>query len=126
MDLAKRISQITPSVTLQITSLAKKLQSEGKDIVNFGAGEPDLDTPNFIKEGAIRSIREGFTKYTASQGFPELREAICNKFSRDNNLGYTPEQIIVSSGAKHSIFNIIQVLVDAKDEVIIPSPYWVS
>ena len=126
MFLSKRVKDLSPSSTLQITSLAKKLASEGIDVVRFGAGEPDFDTPDFIKEAAIEAIRKGFTKYTPSTGTLELRKAIQEKFKKDNNLTYTPEQIVVSSGAKHSLFNIIIALIDDDDEVIIGAPYWVS
>ncbi|HCD39134.1 MAG TPA: hypothetical protein DEQ77_10565 [Candidatus Omnitrophica bacterium] len=126
MFLSKRVKDLSPSSTLQITSLAKKLASEGIDVVSFGAGEPDFDTPDFIKEAAIEAIRKGFTKYTPSTGTLELRKAIQEKFKKDSNLTYTPEQIVVSSGAKHSLFNIIIALIDDDDEVIIGAPYWVS
>ncbi len=126
MCLSKRISLISPSITLQIAALAKQFKSEGKDVIDFGAGEPDFDTPDFIKEAAIKAIQEGFTKYTPSEGILPLREAICRKFLNENKLTYSPDQVIVSSGAKHSIFNVVMALVDNKDEVIIPSPYWVS
>lgn len=126
VKLASRIEKVKPSPTLALTAKAKKLQSEGIDVVSFGAGEPDFDTPDFIKEGAIESIKTGFTKYTPTTGILELRQAIVEKFQKDNSLTYTPEQIIVSCGAKHSIYNAVSVLVDVGDEVIIPSPYWVS
>jgi aspartate aminotransferase len=124
--LADRIKKINPSSTLAITSKAKRLKSEGKDVISFAAGEPDCDTPDFVKEAAIEAIRNGFTKYTPSTGILELKKLICEKFAKDNNLTYTPENIVVSCGAKHSIFNTLSVLVDKNDEVIIPSPYWVS
>lgn len=126
MPLSKRIRDLSPSSTLQITSCAKKLASEGIDVVSLGAGEPDFDTPDFIKEAAIEAIRKGFTKYTPSTGTLELRKAIQEKFKKDNTLNYSPEQIIVSSGAKHCLYNIILAIVDDADEVIIPVPYWVS
>jgi aspartate aminotransferase len=124
--LAERIKKINPSPTLAITSKAKILKSEGKDIVNFAAGEPDFDTPDFVKEVAFEAIRSGFTKYTPTTGIPELKKLICEKFKRENCLDYAPEQIVVSCGAKHSIFNSLFVLVNPNDEVLIPSPYWVS
>jgi aspartate aminotransferase len=124
--LSARLSKINPSSTLAITSKAKRLKSEGKDIVNFAAGEPDFDTPDFIKEAAVSAIKSGFTKYTPTTGIPELKKLICEKFKKDNSLDYSPEQIVVSCGAKHSIFNSLMVLVDRGDEVIIPLPYWVS
>jgi aspartate aminotransferase len=124
--LSERLKKINPSSTLAITSKAKKLKSEGKDIVNLAAGEPDFDTPDFIKEAAVEAIKSGFTKYTPTTGIPELKKLICEKFKRENSLEYSPEQIVVSCGAKHSIFNALFVLLNRKDEVLIPSPYWVS
>jgi len=126
MKLSKRALQINPSPTLAITAKAKEMKKQGIDVISFGAGEPDFDTPDHIKEEAIRAIREGFTKYTATSGIPELKQAICEKFKKDNNLAYLPEQILVSNGAKQCLYNIIQVLIDPGDEVLIPSPYWVS
>lgn len=124
--LAVRTAKINPSSTLAITSRAKKLKAEGKDVVSFGAGEPDCDTPDFIKEAAIQAIKTGFTKYTPSTGIPELKNIIVEKFKNDNALEYTPSQIVVSCGAKHSIFNVILALIGRGDEVLIPLPYWVS
>ncbi|MBP7217171.1 MAG: pyridoxal phosphate-dependent aminotransferase [Candidatus Omnitrophica bacterium] len=124
--LADRLKLINPSSTLAITSKAKKLKSEGKDVVSFAAGEPDFDTPDFIKQAAIEAINAGFTKYTPTTGTPELKKLICEKFKKDNALEYAPSQIVVSCGAKHSIFNILLALVNQGDEVLIPSPYWVS
>lgn len=124
--IAERVKKINPSQTLAITTKAKKLKSEGRDIVNFAAGEPDFDTPQFIKEAAITAIKAGFTKYTPSTGIEELKTLICEKFKKDNSLDYTPGQIVVSCGAKHSIFNTLLALVNKGDEVLIPSPYWVS
>lgn len=124
--LAERTKKIKPSSTLAVTSKAKKLKSEGKDIVSFAAGEPDFDTPDFIKDAAIESIKAGFTKYTPTTGIPELKNLISEKFKKDNSLNYTPSQIVVSCGAKHSIFNTLLALVNKDDEVLIPSPYWVS
>ena len=126
MRLAQRITNVSGSSTLAITARAKKLRQDGADVVNFGAGEPDLDTPEFIKESAVNAIKLGFTKYTPSTGIPELKQAISIKFQKDNSLNYSSAQIIVSCGAKHSIYNVIQVLVDRGEEVILPSPYWVS
>ncbi|MBI4336054.1 MAG: pyridoxal phosphate-dependent aminotransferase [Candidatus Omnitrophica bacterium] len=114
------------SSTLEITAKAKSMKAQGIDVVSFGAGEPDFDTPKNIKEAAIKAINEGFTKYTPSGGTAELKEAICRKFKNDNKLDYKPSQVVVSCGAKHSIYNAIQVLCQKGDEVIIPSPYWVS
>jgi aspartate aminotransferase len=124
--LAERITKIKPSSTLAVTSKAKKLRQEGKDVVNFAAGEPDFDTPDFIKEEAVKAIKAGFTKYTPTTGTPELKNLICEKLKKDNSLSYQPGQIVVSCGAKHSIFNALFALVGPGDEVLIPSPYWVS
>ncbi|MFH0918235.1 MAG: pyridoxal phosphate-dependent aminotransferase [Candidatus Omnitrophota bacterium] len=124
--LAERLKKINPSSTLAITSKAKKLKSAGRDIVNFAAGEPDFDTPDFIKEAAIQAIGSGFTKYTPTTGTAELKNLICQKFKKDNSLEYSSEQIIVSNGAKHSIYNVLMVLLNRADEVLIPLPYWVS
>ncbi len=126
LQINKRIKEIVGSSTLAITARAKELKAQGCDVVNFAAGEPDFDTPDSIKSAAIKAIESGFTKYTPSTGTIDLRERIAQKFKEDNGLEYTPAQIAVSCGAKHSIFNIIQVLVDDGDEVLIPSPYWVS
>lgn len=124
--LTERIKRVNPSATLAITAKAKRLKAEGKDIVSFAAGEPDFDTPDFIKSAAIEAINSGFTKYTPTTGIPELKKAISEKFKKDNSLEYSAEQIVVSCGAKHSIFNALMVLIDKGDEVLIPSPYWVS
>ncbi len=124
--LAERAGKIKPSPTLAIDAKAKALKAQGLDIVNFGVGEPDFDTPEHIKEAAIKAIRDGFTKYTPVGGIDELKDAIIEKFLRDNNLQYSREQVIVSCGAKHSLYNIAQALFGPGDEVIIPSPYWVS
>jgi aspartate aminotransferase len=126
MAVSKRISQISPSPTLSITAKAKKMQAEGISVVGFGAGEPDFDTPRNIKEAAKKAIDKGFTKYTPTSGIKELKEAICAKFKADNHLEYLPEEVLVSCGAKHSIFNIVLALCDEGDEVILPAPYWVS
>ena len=122
----RRVQGLQASSTLTITARAKELKAQGCDVVNFAAGEPDFDTPLAIKESAIRAIQAGFTKYTPSIGALELRQAICAKFKKENGLDYSPAQIVVSCGAKHSLFNIIQVLADEGDEVLIPVPYWVS
>jgi len=124
--LAERLKKINPSSTLTITSKAKKLKSEGFDIVTLAAGEPDFDTPDFVKEAAVEAIKSGFTKYTPTTGIPELKKLISEKFKRDNSLEYSASQIVVSCGAKHSLFNTFMVLVNPGDEVLIPSPYWVS
>lgn len=124
--LSERIRKLNPSSTLAITAKAKKLKAEGRDVVSLGAGEPDFDTPDFVKEAAIEAIKSGFTKYTPTTGIPELKQLICDKFKKDNSLDYKPSQIIVSCGAKHSIFNVVVALVNKGDDVLIPSPYWVS
>ncbi len=122
----RRIRDIVGSTTLAITARAKELQAQGRDVVSFGAGEPDFDTPDFIKKAAIDAIGKGFTKYTPSTGTVELREAIAAKFLKDNSLKYSPNQIVVACGAKHALYDIISVVVDDGDEVIFQSPYWVS
>lgn len=124
--LAKRIQNLNPSSTLAITTQTKRLKSEGRDIVNFASGEPDFDTPDFIKAAAIEAIKSGFTKYTPTTGIPELKKLITEKFKKDNSLDYSHEQIVVSCGAKHCIFNALMVLLNRGDEVAIPVPYWVS
>ncbi|MFZ6016584.1 MAG: pyridoxal phosphate-dependent aminotransferase [Nitrospirota bacterium] len=121
-----RAKKIKPSPTLAIDAKAKAMKAAGVDIVNFGVGEPDFDTPDNIKEAAIKAIRDGFTKYTPVGGIEPLKDAIIEKFKKDNNLNYTHDEIIVSCGAKHSLYNIAQALFDPGDEVLIPSPYWVS
>ncbi len=126
IKLSRRVQQIKPSPTLAITAKAKAMQAEGIDVINFGAGEPDFDTPDNIKKAAIKAIEEGFTKYTAAPGIPELKQAICAKLKRENNLEYTASEIIVSCGGKHSFYNLAQALLDPGDEVVIPAPYWVS
>ena len=126
MILAKRVQHISASPTLAITALVNKMKREGKDVISFAAGEPDFDTPKHIKKAAISAINQGFTKYTATSGIIELKLAICEKFKKDNNLIYKPENIMVSNGAKQCLYNLIQVLVDPNDEVLIQIPYWVS
>src|SRR3989338_3739427 len=126
MKLSKRAQNINPSLTLSITAKAKEMKRQGLDVVSFSACEPDFDTMFHIKEAAKKAIDEGFTKYTATSGIIELKEAICAKFRRDNWLDYEPKNIIVSTGGKQALFNIIMTLVDPNDEVIIPVPYWVS
>lgn len=126
IPLSKRVQSIKPSPTLAVTARAKELKAQGKDIIGLGAGEPDFDTPEHIKQAAIEAIRSGFTKYTAVDGTPELKRAIIAKFERDNNLRYTPEQILVSCGGKQSFYNMAQALLGPGDEVVIAAPYWVS
>ncbi len=124
--IAERLKKIHPSPTLAITSKAKQLKSQGCDVVSFAAGEPDFDTPDFIKDAAICAIKNGFTKYTPTTGTSELKKLISDKFKKDNSIDYPSSQIVVSCGAKHSIFNALLALVNPKDEVLIPVPYWVS
>jgi aspartate aminotransferase len=126
MKLTARINTIKPSPTLAITMKANTLRAQGRDIIGFGAGEPDFDTPDSVKRAAIRAIEEGFTKYTPVGGIDELKDAIIGKLERDNGLIYNRAQIVVSCGAKHTLYNLAQVLFEEGDEVIIPSPYWVS
>lgn len=126
MKLASRLQAIKPSATLALNAKAKALAAQGIDVVGFAAGEPDFDTPDFIKEAAIAALRAGFTKYTATGGIPELRAAIAAKLERENQLKFTPEQVLVSCGAKHSLYNLFQALLSEGDEVIIFAPYWVS
>lgn len=124
--LAKRIRTISPSQTLAISAKAKAMKAAGESVINFGVGEPDFPTPDYIVEAGIEALRLGKTKYTPSAGLLELRRAVCEKFARDNGLEYEPSQIVVSNGAKHSIFNVCYALVDEGDEVIIPAPYWLT
>ena len=124
--LSERIQTLSPSLTIAITMLAQDLKKSGKDILSFSAGEPDFGTPRRIKDEAIKAINDGFTQYTAVPGIIEVREAIAGKLKRDNNLDYTPADIIVSNGAKHSLFNLFQAVINRGDEVIIPAPYWVT
>lgn len=126
MQYSQKILSLEESNTLAISALAQNLKKEGKEIINLSTGEPDFDTPQAIKESAIKAINEGFSKYTAVSGILELKEAISNKFARDNSLSYSPSEIIVSNGAKHSLFNAFGAVLNAGDEVLIPSPYWVS
>ena len=126
MELSKRVQMIKPSPTLAVTARAAKLKSEGKDIIGLGAGEPDFDTPQHIKDAAINAINKGFTKYTPVGGTPSLKNAIIAKFKRDNNFDYTAKQILVSCGGKQSFFNLVLAVINPGDEVIISSPYWVS
>jgi aspartate aminotransferase len=126
MKLASRADRIKPSPTLAITAKAQALRAQGRDIIGFGAGEPDFDTPLNIKKAAIKAIEDGFTKYTPVGGIEELKDAISAKLKNDNGLEYGRSQIVVSCGAKHSLFNLAQVLFEAGDEVIVPAPYWVS
>ncbi|MDD5300215.1 MAG: pyridoxal phosphate-dependent aminotransferase [Gallionella sp.] len=126
MELSTRVQAIKPSPTLAVTARAAKLKAEGKDIIGLGAGEPDFDTPQHIKDAAIGAINKGFTKYTAVGGTPSLKAAVIAKFKRDNGLDYTAKQILVSCGGKQSFFNLALAYINPGDEVIIPAPYWVS
>jgi len=125
-QLAQRATTLTPSLTLAIDAKAKKLKADGVDVCGFGAGEPDFDTPQYIKDAAAKALADGFTKYTPSSGIPELRAAIAEKLKADNGLDYKPSQVIVNCGAKHSCYNAIIATCQAGDEVIIPAPYWLS
>lgn len=124
--ISKLASGIAPSSTLAITAKANALKAEGVDVVGFGAGEPDFDTPQYIKEAAIAAIMQGFTKYTPASGILSLRKAIADKLERDNNVRYSPEQIVVNNGAKHSLVNTFMAILNQGDEVVIPAPFWLS
>ncbi|MCX7746532.1 MAG: pyridoxal phosphate-dependent aminotransferase [Clostridia bacterium] len=126
MELSKKAMSISPSSTLAIDAKAKKMKADGIDVIGFGAGEPDFDTPQHIKEAAIKAIQEGFTKYTPASGTLDLKHAVCRKFKKDNGLDYTPSNIVISNGAKHSLVNAFQAICNPGDEVIIPAPFWVS
>jgi len=126
LEVSTRVRRVKPSPTLAVTARAAKLKAEGKDIIGLGAGEPDFDTPLHIQEAGIAAIRGGATRYTNVDGTPELKDAIIAKFQRDNGLRYTRAQILVSAGAKHTIFNLMMALLNPGDEVVIPAPYWVS
>src|SRR3954468_11216703 len=124
--ISHRAASLSSSLTLAIDSKAKQMKADGLDVVGFGVGEPDFDTPQHIKDACIKALNEGFTKYTAASGIPELRQAIVDKFKRENGLSYKPSQVIVSCGGKHSCYNVILATCEQGDEVIIPSPYWLS
>ena len=126
MSISERVKSIAPSLTLEITAKAKKMKAEGISVIGFGAGEPDFNTPEYIINSAKKALDIGFTKYTPASGTPELKKAICEKFLKDNNLEYRPEQIVVSSGAKASLYHAIASIINDGDEVIIPSPYWLT
>lgn len=126
MKFSERALKLTPSITLEITAKAKALKAEGQDVVSLSAGEPDFDTPGPIKDACIESLQKGNTKYTPATGALDLKKAICEKLKRDNGLDYKPENIVVSCGAKHSLYNLLQVILNPGDEVIIPAPYWLS
>ncbi len=124
--IADALGRVQPSQTIAVTTKARELKAAGHDVIGLGAGEPDFDTPDNIKEAAIRAIREGKTKYTNVDGIPELKQAICRKFERENRLSYKPNQIIVCPGGKKVIFNAMMATINPGDEVVIPAPYWVS
>jgi aspartate aminotransferase len=124
--IAQSLGRIKPSPTIAVTNLARELQAQGRDIIGLGAGEPDFDTPDHIKDAAIEAIRKGDTKYTAVDGTPALKQAICAKFERENGLAYKPEQITVGTGGKQVLYNALMATIDPGDEVLIPAPYWVS
>lgn len=126
LTLSRKAQGVKPSSTLAITAMAKEMKAQGMDVVGFGAGEPDFNTPDNINQAAIEAIDQGFTKYTPASGTAELKEAVCAKFKRFNKLDYKPSQIVISNGGKHSLTNIFQVLLNVGDEVIIPAPYWLS
>jgi len=126
MQIAERVKKVSPSLTLSIDAKAKEMKKQGLDVVGFGAGEPDFDTPDYIKNSAKDALDKGLTKYTPVTGTAELKNAVCEKFMRENNLSYKPDQIAVSCGAKHSLYNYFQATINPGDEVLIPTPYWVS
>ena len=126
MSLSSLLDRFNEPETLKMAKLSRQLRSEGIDIVDLSLGEPDFDTPDHIKQAAIKAINENYSHYTPVAGYLDLKEAVCQKLKRDNNLDYKPENIVVSTGAKHSIANLILALVDQGDEVIIPTPYWVT
>lgn len=126
LPVSKRVQRVKPSPTVALTGRVAQLKAEGKDIISLGAGEPDFDTPEHIANAGVEAIRKGFTRYTAVEGIAELKDAISAKFKRDNGLDYKRSQILVSTGAKQTIFNLILALIDPGDEVVIPTPYWVS
>ena len=126
MNISTRARNLVPSATLAIGAKARQMQADGIDVIGFAQGEPDFDTPNHIKEAAIQAARDGFTKYTATGGINELKDAVVAKLKRDNGLTYARNQVLISCGGKHSLYNVFQALLDPGDEVIIPAPYWVS
>jgi aspartate aminotransferase len=126
MKISQRAKAVAPSATLAVTNRANELKAQGIDVVGFGAGEPDFDTPDYIKEAAIKALKEGKTKYTPASGIPQLRAAIARKLEKENGLKYTPEQIVVNIGGKHSVYEAMQAVLDPGDEVLLPAPYWVT
>ncbi len=126
MELSKKATAIAPSLTLKIDALSKQMKAEGKDVIGFGAGEPDFPTPTYIKEAAKEALDKDFTRYTPASGMLELKKAVCARYKRKYGLSYAPEQVVISSGAKHSLFNAFQAILNPGDEVIVLSPYWVT
>ncbi len=126
MKVSQRAKAVAPSATLAVTNRAKEMKAQGIDVVGFGAGEPDFDTPEYIKEAAIKALKEGKTKYTPASGIPELKAVIAKKLQTDNGLKYTPEQIVVNIGGKHSVYEAMQAVLDPGDELLLPAPYWVT
>ena len=126
VQLAERVKRVKPSPTVALTGRVARLKAEGHDIIGLGIGEPDFDTPTHIADAGVDAIRNGFTRYTAVEGIPELKDAIIAKFKRDNGIAYTRPQILASTGAKQTIYNLFMAVVDPGDEVVIPAPYWVS
>jgi len=126
MKVSKRAQSVPPSATIAVTALAQQLKAQGMDVIGFGAGAPDFDTPEYIKDAAIKALKAGHTKYTAAAGIVELRTAIADKLRKENDLQYTPDQVIVNIGGKHSIYEAMQAVLDPGDEVILPTPYWVT
>lgn len=125
-SIASRMAKVSPSATLKLTAKAKEMKARGLPVIGFGAGEPDFDVPEVVKEAGIQALKTGFTRYTPTSGIPELRQAVSKKFEEDQGLTYSPDEVVISCGAKHSLYNLIQVLCEPGDEVIIPTPYWVS
>jgi len=126
MRISQRAAAITASATLAVSAKAKQMKAQGLDVVGFGAGEPDFDTPDFIKDAAKKALDDGLTKYAPASGSPELKQAVADKLRRQNGLNYDPSQVIISCGGKHALYAAFQVLVEPGDEVLLPSPYWVS
>lgn len=126
MKVSERAQKVPPSATLAVTNRAKELRAQGKDVVGFGAGEPDFDTPDYIKEAAIKALKDGKTKYTPASGIPELKAAIARKLGTENGLKYAPEQIVVNIGGKHSVYEAMQAVLDPGDELLLPAPFWVT
>ena len=126
MELSRQVMSIQPSPTLAVSAKAAELRAQGVDVISFGGGEPDFDTPQHICQAAVQAIQEGFTRYTAADGIPELKQAVVDKFKRDNGLDYTLDQVMINVGAKHSGYLVLQALLNPGDQVIVPAPYWVS